>query len=146
MLERRGEGTLWIVYRVRERPGQTAATSDGPSPPLLALKALKQVAGRHPRLPGALADSARRWASLSHRHLATPLDVNIEDETLYFTMDWLPAPSLEARLSRGPVAPHLAQTWLADIASALAYLHECEMPHGDVRPARFCLATTASRF
>ncbi len=131
VLERRGEGTLWIVYRVRERPGKAA--TNGP-PPLLALKALKQVANRHPRLPAALRESASRFASLSHQNLAVPRDVNIEDDTLYFTMDWLPAPSLEARLSRGPIAPHLAQMWLADIAGALAYLHERALPHGDVRP------------
>ena len=133
VLERRGEGALWIVYRVRERATKNAA-QNGPSAPLLALKALKQVASRHPRLPGALTQSARRFASLSHPHLATPRDVNIEDETLYFTSDWLPAPSLEKRLERGPIAPDKAQNWLADIASALAYLHERELSHGDVRP------------
>ena len=133
VLERRGEGTLWIVYRVRERPGKSAV-SDGPSPPLLALKALKQVANRHPRLPAALAQSARRFAGLSHPNLAVPLDVGIEDDTLYFTMSWLPAPSLEARLQRGPIAPALAQQWLAEIAGALAYLHGQNLTHGDVRP------------
>ena len=133
VLERRGEGTLWIVYRVRERPDKNGAT-DGPSSPLLALKALKQVANRHPRLPGALQESAARFAALSHPNLAVPRDVGIEDDTLYFTMDWLPAPSLEARLARGPVAPALAQRWLADIAGALQYLHENDLAHGDVRP------------
>ena len=133
VLERRSEGTLWIVYRVRERPDKNAA-ADGPSPPLMALKALKQVANRHPRLPGALRESAERFATLSHRNLATPHDVGIEDDTLYFTQDWRPAPSLEARLNRGPIAPNLAQRWLADIAGALAYLHENKLTHGDVRP------------
>lgn len=139
VLERRGEGTLWIVYRVRERAGDkavngaTAATAQNSSS-LLALKALKQAANRHPRLPQALNQSAQRWASLSHRNLATPRDVNIEDDTLYFTTDWLPAPSLETRLSRGPVSTAQAQQWLGALAGALAYLHEREMPHGDVRP------------
>ena len=136
VLERRGEGTLWIVYRVRERASQRddAGATMGPSSPLLALKALKQVANRHPRLPAALTENARHFATLSHPNLATPRDVNIEDDTLYFTMDWLPAPSLEARLGRGPIAPALAQQWLADIAGVLAYLHENNSPHGDVRP------------
>ena len=133
VLERRGEGTLWIVYRVRERADK-AAPKNGPSAPLLALKALKQVANRHPRLPGALTQSARRWATLSHPHLAVPSDVNIEEDTLYFTTSWLPAPSLETRLSRGPIPTAQAQNWLADIAGTLAYLHECKLPHGDIRP------------
>ena len=133
VLERRGEGALWIVYRVRERAAKNAP-KDEPLPPLMALKALKQAASRHPRLPGALTASARRWASLEHRHLAVPRDVNVEDDTLYFTSDWLPAPSLEARLARGPIASNKAQSWIADLADALAYLHERELPHGDVRP------------
>ena len=136
VLERRGEGTLWIVYRVRERLSERADAKDatGPSAPLLALKALKQVANRHPRLPAALTESARHFATLSHPNLATPREVNIEDDTLYFTMDWLPAPSLETRLGRGPIAPALARQWLGDIAGALAYLHQNDSPHGDVRP------------
>ena len=133
VLERRGEGALWIVYRVRERAVKNALKAE-PSAPLLALKALKQVANRHPRLPGTLMQSAQIWASLSHPRLAVPGEVNIEDGTLYFTTDWLPAPSLEARLTRGPIAPDQAQIWLADVAGALAYLHERELPHGDVRP------------
>ncbi len=133
VLERRGEGTLWIVYRVRERADKAAPKNGAPAP-MLALKALKQVANRHPRLPGALTQSAQRWATLSHPHLAVPRDVNIEDDTLYFTTDWLAAPSLETRLARGPISGTQAQGWLADIAGALAYLHNCQLSHGDVRP------------
>ncbi len=133
VLERRGEGTLWIVYRVRERPQKSGAT-DGPSPPLMALKALKQVANRHPRLPAALRENAERFAALSHPNLAVPRDVGIEDNTLYFTTDWLPAPALEARLERGLIAPAPAQRWLANLADALNYLHQNELAHGDVRP------------
>ena len=141
VLERRGEGTLWIVYRVRERPDTDKAAPKGGAPaPLLALKALKQAANRHPRLPGAILQSLRRWASLSHPNLAVPRDVNIEDETLYFTSDWLGAGALETRLERGPVAAERAQRWLAEIAGALAYLHEREMPHGDVRPRQILFA------
>ena len=128
VLERRGEGTLWIVYRVREQADKNGAS------PMLALKALKQVANRHPRLPGALTQSARRWATLSHPNLAIPRDVNIEDETLYFTTEWLSAPALETRLARGPVPAAQALKWLGEIAGALAYLHERDLAHGDVRP------------
>ena len=142
VLERRGEGTLWIVYRVRERLGKSE-TQNGPSSPLLALKVLKQVANRHPRLPAALIENARQFFGLSHPHLALPLDVDIEDDTLYFTTSWLPAPSLEARLQRGPIAPNVAQQWLADLAGALAYLHERNLTHGDVRPRQILFAGNA---
>ena len=140
VLERRGEGTLWIVYRVRERVAKTAPKDA----PLLALKALKQAANRHPRLPQALTQHAQRWASLSHPNLAVPRDVNIEDDTLYFTTDWLPAPSLETRLDRGPIAATQAQKWLGDIAGALAYLHERDLPHGDVRPRQILFDETGA--
>ena len=143
VLERRGEGALWIVYRVREREGERGDQS-APSASLLALKALKQAANRHPRLPGALIQNLRRFAELSHPNLAVARDVNIEDQTLYFTMNWLPAPSLEMRLSRGPVDTNQAQQWLATVAGALAYLHERQLSHGDVRPRQILFDQTGA--
>lgn len=132
VLERRGEGALWIVYRVRERaPKNGGAPKSGE---MLALKALKTVANRHPRLSSALAQNARQWASLSHPNLATPRDVGVEDDTLYFTTRWLGAPSLDARLSRGALPAPEALRVLHGVAGALEYLHGQNLPHGDVRP------------
>ena len=157
VLERRGEGTLWIVYRVRERASKNGGArgdgarngardgarngarngdggNDGNANPMLALKALKSVANRHPRLAMALAHNARQWASLSHSNLATPRDVGIEDKTLFHTTRWLPAPSLEARLERGPLEALEALRITGQIAGALRFLAEQNLPHGDVRP------------
>ena len=165
VLERRGEGTLWIVYRVRERAPQNGGSRNGQNrngsdrngsdfngdgnaraaglrgtggvggaAPILALKALKSVANRHPRLSAALAQNARAWAALSHPNLAAPLDVGIENDTLFYTAPWLPTPSLETRLARGPIPAPEALHLLHGIAGALRYLAERDLPHGDVRP------------
>ena len=140
VLERRGEGTLWIVYRVRERAtknGRDAngtGAGNGSGAASLALKALKSVANRHPRLAQALAHNARHWASLSHPNLATPRDVGVEDQTLFHTTRWLPSPSLDARLQRGALEPNDALRITAQLAGALRFLDENNLPHGDVRP------------
>ena len=138
VLERRGEGTLWIVYRVRERAPKNAAANDGAAnggaAPMLALKALKAVANRHPRLALALSQNAGLWASLSHPNLATPRDVGVEDGTLFLTTRWLGAASLETRLARGPLEAPEALRILHRLAGALDYLSAQNLPHGDVRP------------
>jgi serine/threonine-protein kinase len=123
VLGRAGEGTLWIVYRVRER-----ATGQ-----VLALKALKGAFNRHPRFPVALLDSCSRWCNLEDPHLAGLREVGHEDDTLFFTGDWLPGGTLEARLGRAMSRDEIISV-LRSAAAALEFLHERQLTHGDIRP------------
>ncbi|MBW3635507.1 MAG: protein kinase [Armatimonadetes bacterium] len=122
VLSRAGEGTLWIVYRVRERAtGQT-----------FALKALKNVFNRHPRFPGALLTVAERWSGLDHPHVAGWSDKGNEDDTLFVTTEWLPGGSLESRLNRAFSRDEIVAV-LRAAASALEFLHTRGRTHGDLR-------------
>jgi serine/threonine protein kinase len=56
VLERAGEGTVFVVYRVRDKTNNR----------VLALKALKGGFNKHPRFAGALTVCAQRAAKFTH--------------------------------------------------------------------------------
>ncbi|RYG70726.1 serine/threonine protein kinase, partial [bacterium] len=126
VLGRAGEGTLWIVYRVRER-----ATGE-----VLALKALKGAFNRHPRFSVALLTSCAQWCNQDFPDLASAREIGQEDGTLFFTVEWLPGGSLETRLNRSLTRDEIVSV-LRSAASALAFLHEKGLTHGDIRPRQF---------
>ncbi len=123
VLSRAGEGTLWIVYRVRER-----ATGQ-----IWALKALKGAFNRHPRFPAAMLASCEKWCGLDHPNLCAPREVGQEDGTLFFTSEWLPGGSLETRMARPLTRDEILKV-LGSSAAALSWLHERGLTHGDLRP------------
>ncbi|PQV65445.1 Serine/threonine protein kinase [Abditibacterium utsteinense] len=123
VLGRAGEGTLWIVYRVKER-----ATGQ-----VWALKALKGAFNRHPRFPAALLSCCEKWCGLDHPHIDSPREIGQEDGTLFFTSQWLSGGSLEMRLVRALSRDEILKV-LGACADALAWLHERDLTHGDLRP------------
>jgi len=124
VLERVGEGSLFVVYRVRDRNTNQ----------VLALKALKGTFARHPRFGKVLGEVIGRTQSLRHAHLAQISEVGQEEGTLFYVGEWLPGPSLETRLRRAPFSRSTTETYLRQIAEALDYLHENNLAHGDLRP------------
>ena len=124
VLDRVGEGTLFVVYRVREKSNNR----------LLALKALKNNFNAHPQFAPALAQALADSTVLSHPLLARVEEVGREDGTLFLLQEWLPGQSLEARLRRAPFGRIETISSTRQIAEALQYLHENGAVHGDLRP------------
>ena len=131
VLNRVGEGTLFVVYRVREK------SSDR----LLALKALKSNFNAHPQFAPALAQALADSAALSHPALARIEEVGREDGTLFQLQEWLPGQSLEARLRRAPFGRIETLSSTRQIAEALQFLHENGAIHGDLRPRQIISAS-----
>lgn len=124
VLDRVGEGTLFVVYRVRDK-------NQGR---VLALKALKNNFNAHAQFASALAQAATDSALFSHPSLARIEEVGREDGTVFLLQEWLPGQSLEARLRRAPFGRIEALTSTRQIAEALQVLHEKGAVHGDLRP------------
>jgi serine/threonine protein kinase len=134
VLERVGEGTLFVVYRVRDRSNNR----------VMALKALKGAFNRHPRFGSTLTACVDRMAKLSHPHLARLSEVGEEEGTLFLVTEWLPGQNLEQRLRRAPFGRAEALSFTRQITEALHYLHQNGAVHGDLRPRHVGAAADGS--
>lgn len=132
VLEREGEGTLWVCYRARDRA--TGLTC--------ALKALKSTFARHPRFPALVLARLQREVSLrapgqTLPSLAAVYEAGTEEGTPYFVTDWIPSSTLETLLERSARKPLNRSQILAivrSLAQALELLHANGLAHGDLRP------------
>lgn len=131
VLGRAGEGTLFAVYRVRER-----ATGR-----ILALKALKNAFVKHPRLTHTLARAIEPLLPLNNSYLARVSDVGLADGTLYFVQEWLQGRTLEDRLRQAPLPHTDTLLYVRQLAEALHFLHAAGLTHGDLRPRQVWLTS-----
>jgi serine/threonine-protein kinase len=134
VLERVGDGTLFVVYRVRDRTSNQ----------VLALKALKGAYNRHLEFTQNIARAAQRVRQLSHPHLEHVREVGEEEGTLYIVSDWLAGPCFEEQLKRAPLRASEVGSMLRQTADALCYLHGNGVIHGDIRPRQ--ILSTGNRF
>ncbi len=87
---------------------------------------------------------ARAMAALSHTHIVSVYDFDVQDGTYYIVMEFVNGgtlkQSLEGMASLGERLP-LSQTVqiVLEIADALAYAHSRSMVHRDIKPANIML-------
>ena len=123
-IDRISEGTLFVAYRVRERSSDREVT----------LKALKAVFSHHPQFAPALIEGARAALDFLHPNLATMFEVGEEDQTVFVVEQLIGGQSLETRLKRGSWSDLDLHACAQDIVTGLAFLHERNVLHGDLRP------------
>jgi serine/threonine-protein kinase len=131
VLGRAGEGTLFAVYRVRDRDNGR----------VYALKALKNAFVKHPRLTQTLARSFENFLPFNNPYLARVLDVGLAEGTLYFVQEWLEGRPFEDRLRQAPLPQNEIWLYTRQIVEALSFLHQNGLAHGDLRPRQICLAS-----
>lgn len=74
-------------------------------------------------------------AGLEHEHLVSHYGWASSDVGVGLLMEYLPGGTAETLVQRtGRLGPGEAITAVAPIASAVAYLHSCEVSHGDIAP------------
>ena len=113
-----------MVYRVRDKNTHTTC----------ALKALKGVYSRHERFAPAVMSAAQSIATLRHPHLASLIEADREEDTVFLVEEWLPGGSLELRLRRAPLARAESTLLAAHLTDGLAAIHNAGFIHGDLRP------------
>ena len=133
VLDRQGEGVLFVVYRVRERATMTT----------FALKALRHSYARHSPFCKAWQQVAQTAIYNQLPNIAQAFEMGIEEGTPYLVEEWLPGHTLEERLRRAPFG-HIETTSLAHrMAEGLARLHAEGQTHGDFRPRQVLFSSAA---
>lgn len=129
IVERLGAGGMGEVYRARDQRLERE----------VALKLLPQ---------GALGDGDARerfrrealaLSRLNHPSIATLYDFDRDGETDFLVMELVQGPSLQARLSGGPLREDEILVIGEQIASALEAAHEQGVVHRDLKPANIVL-------
>ncbi len=84
---------------------------------------------------------ARTLAGLYHPHIVSVIDVFEENDTVYYSMPFLPGGSLSDLVKQqGRLPEYKAMRYIRQIASALKYMHEEKhICHYDVKPANILL-------
>ena len=86
-----------------------------------------------------LLQEARAAARLSHPNIATVHDVLDADGETAIVMEYLRGETLAARIARGPLPPAEALRVGLQVTSAVAYAHQHDVLHCDIKPANVFL-------
>jgi serine/threonine-protein kinase len=124
-----GQGGFAWVY--------TAKRDDGKS---FAVKVLKPRYAADPAFETRFRQEAAFVAGMEHPNIVHIQDVGSEEGFAYFAMDLHPD-SLNARLTREAVIPEAEAVAIAvGVARALAFAHERNIIHRDIKPDNILLA------
>ena len=83
---------------------------------------------------------ARTVAHLKHPHIVRVLDYDVEDDTPFLVMDYLPNGNIRRSHPKGtPLPVDTIVTYVKQVASALQYAHDEKLIHRDIKPENMLL-------
>lgn len=89
---------------------------------------------------GKFIREAQMIAGMDNPHIVRVLDVFEENGTAYYVMDYLPGGSLADKVKNyGPLAEKKAESYIQQVADALAYIHSLNTVHLDIKPSNVLL-------
>jgi len=128
LLRRLGEGGMAQVYLARDvRLGRE-----------VAVKVLDRKLAERPGFRERFEREARVAAALDHPNIVPLYDFG-ESGVLYLVMPFVSGGSLQEMLNRTPFTMGAVATYGSQIADALAYAHQRNVVHRDVKPANMLL-------
>ena len=114
--------------------------------------AVKLLAGRHvgdPQSRARIRDEARAAATLSHPNIAQVYDYGEADEDgvarPYVVMELVNGPTLQQRVSDGPLPPRTAMRICGEVAAALAAAHADGLVHRDIKMANVMVTPNGAK-
>ncbi len=128
--DRIGAGAMGIVYRAWDQRLNRA----------VAIKVLNAEMSLDPQTSQRFLQEARAMAALSHPNIVTLFDVGVEGETPYMVMEYLRGSHLRDVLGDLPRLPENDVLFYgAQVADALATVHQNRLIHRDVKPENILL-------
>jgi TonB family protein len=131
-----GEGGIGVVYRAtdQEVTGET-----------FAIKVLKPEIRSHAGALKLLREEVRKTRALRHPSIVGVYSLNSDPGGIYMLMEYLEGKSLNALLDeefgRG-MPPMRAWPLIHDVGSALAYAHDHNVIHSDLKPSNIFITTS----
>src|SRR5215470_18485805 len=130
-----GAGGMGVVYKAADLhvPGE-----------YFAIKVLNAALQGHPELVKALREEVRKTRVLSHPNIVGAYTVNSDGDGDYMLMEYLEGKTLQRLLDEefGRGIP-FARAWplITDICAALAYAHDHNVIHSDLKPSNVFVTT-----
>ena len=131
-----GEGGIGVVYRAtdQEVTGET-----------FAIKVLKPEIRKHAGALNLLREEVRKTRALRHPNIVGVYSLNSDPGGIYMLMEYLEGKSLNAlvdeEFGRG-MPPMRAWPLIHDVGSALAYAHDHNVIHSDLKPSNIFVTTS----
>jgi WD40 repeat protein len=131
LLQELGRGGMGVVYKARQIGLNR----------LVALKMLLPFAAPLPEHLARFRTEAEALARLSHPNIIPIYDVGECPAGPYYSMEFVPGPSLAAYLDGKPCDARDAARLVEVLAAAIDAVHRCGVLHRDLKPANILLAT-----
>jgi tetratricopeptide (TPR) repeat protein len=124
-----GRGGMGVVYQARQREADRT----------VALKMILGGGQHDPEMLARFKAEAQAAGRLQHPNIVQVYEVGEYDSLPFFSLEYCPGGSLDARLRGGPLPPREAAALLEQLARALHHAHEHQILHRDLKPANVLL-------
>src|SRR5262249_11573155 len=127
-----GQGGMGIVYLARDVVGNR-------------LVALKMILGGYvgEKERARFRTEAEAVTRLGHPHVVQVYEVGEHEGRPFLALEFVPGPTLAARLGGTPQPPHQAARLIESLARAMHSAHQAGIVHRDLKPANILLALPA---
>ena len=136
ILEQLGEGGTAIVYKAFDTQLERNVA-------LKVIRTEKLAGETGGRMLKRFEREARALARLDHPNIVRVIDYGDHDGQPFLVMDYIPSGTLKQKLGR-PMPWQEAARLLAPIAAALAFAHERNVIHRDVKPSNILLTDSGT--
>jgi serine/threonine protein kinase len=132
-----GEGGMGIVYKARHQATGLA----------VAVKVLREQFADNPEMRARFKRAdVQITARLDHPNLVPVTDAGEIDGRPFVVMKWIEGQNLAQLVEdEGPLSLDLACDVIAQVCTAMQYLHECHITHRDIKPQNILLTPAPAR-